>query len=235
MVGATWGVTCLTKHSAANSLGFDQGCAIILKSNKILILKLQYPQSIEIEEVLILGKWKTTYRYWNWDCKIFFGSIDIELKLQNHFWKYWYWYWYCTKERSKLLQYFAKPYVVNIAIILRLNHQYCKNIGLEKILKLQKFVSDIEIEIEIAKIFFRYWNWNWYRIFFLQVLILKLILYIFSSAIEMLTILKISVLRSPGLKCKCDLQPLPLTRFGIFLVESIYSQPAYHTYLLAYL
>ena len=124
-----------------------------------------------------------------------------ELKLQNHFWKYWYWYWYCTKEKSKLLQYFAKPYVVNIAIILRLNHQYCKNIGIEKILKLQKYVSDIEIEIEIAKIFFRYWYWNWFRIFFLQVLILKLILHIFSSAIEMLTILKISVLRSPGTNC----------------------------------
>ena len=54
------------------------------------------------------------------------------------------------------MQYFAKRYVVNIAIILRLNHEYCKNIGIEKILKLQKYVSDIEIEIEIAKIFFRY-------------------------------------------------------------------------------
>ena len=146
-----------------------------------------------------MGKWKTTYWYWNWNCKITFCSFVIELKLQNHFWKYWYWYWYCTKEKSKLLQYFAKPYVVNIAIILRLNHQYCKNIGIEKILKLQKYVSDIEIEIEISKIFFRYWNWNWFRIFFLQVLILKLILQIFSSAIEMLTILKISVLRSPVL------------------------------------
>ena len=59
-----------------------QGCAIILKSNKISRLKSQYPQSIEIEEVLILGKWKTTYWYWNWDCKITFGSIVIELKLQ---------------------------------------------------------------------------------------------------------------------------------------------------------
>ena len=137
--------------------------------------------------------------------------LVLKLRLQNHFWQYCYWIEIAEsflkvlvlilvlyQGKVKIIAIFCKPYVVNIAIILRLNHQYCKNIGIEKILKLQKYVSDIEIEIEIAKIFFRYWYWNWFRIFFLQVLILKLILQIFSSAIEMLTILKISVLRSPG-------------------------------------
>ena len=114
-------------------------------------------------------------RYWDR------GHIEIEemknellrlkLILQKAFQKYWCWDWYCTKEKFKLLQYFLQAYVVNIAILLRLKHQYCKKISIELILKPRNAYGGIEIGIDIAemlcnvlrlllilrKFFFEYW------------------------------------------------------------------------------
>ena len=161
--------------------------------------------------VLILWKWKPGYWYWNWDCRALFGSIDIEidieeirdrvlilkLRLHKQFWRYWY----CVREKPKLSQYFVKAYVVNIAIILRLNHKYCRKFSIEKILKhvfhcnwywnwdwnCRNIFSEIEIEIEIEEISSQVlklrlrlqlkcgenWDWNWYRGISPQILILK--------------------------------------------------------------
>ena len=92
-------------------------------------------------------------RYWDR------GHIEIEkmknellrlkLILQKAFQKYWFWDWYCTKEKLELSQYFLHPYVVNIVMIFRLKHQYCKKFRIESILKQKNAYG-------------RYWYWYWY-------------------------------------------------------------------------
>ena len=133
---------------------------------KISRLKLQYLQTIDIEEVLMLSKWYTENWYWTHNCKITQWSIVIGIDIAKSYPPNWLWYWYCKKKMSKILQHFRKSYEVNIATILRLNHKYCRKFSIEKILKhvfhcnwywnwdwnCRNIFSEIEIEIEIEEI-----------------------------------------------------------------------------------
>ena len=112
--------------------------------------------------------WIIAILNWNWDgidiVEMKTRVLILKLRLQEQFWQYWY--WYRVKEKPKLSQYFVKAYVVNIAIILRLNHKYCIIFSIEKILKhvfhcnwywnwdwnCRNIFSEIEIEIEIEEI-----------------------------------------------------------------------------------
>ena len=162
-------------------------------------LKLQYLQTIDIEEVLMLRKWNTENWYWSCDCKITQWSIVIGIDIAKSYPQSWLWYWYCKKKMSKISQHFKKSYKVNISAILRLNHKYCMQISIETILGENFIFAEIDIEIEIAEIFFEYWYWNWYCKFISLLLDLKLWLWKFQPRIEWQTISKYLILHIPAL------------------------------------